>query len=428
MGITIHYRGTIDRLGLIEEFEDRVIDLAFAMGGQATVWRSYADHDSLRVIRGLLLEMTPGQETMSLLISPEGHLINLFEIEEAEKLPTTEPSWCFVKTQFGSLVGHVSVVYLLDALKAKYFSNIEVHDEGGFSDHRDPIQLASKLKQLGNAIGIMADSLRDHGLSEEAAEDPAILIARIERIAQLMAKKLYAPVPKPLARCDRATVEFLQEEPSLEDQVDEQMQDYRRRFSRSERILRRMREQEAIGDSINDAYEKALQDEGLGSHRHKNEDGVGTTRQFDDESLEESWEESFEDMDFVEQVDEETRNIVEHPAVICAENCLTELAMMGDKAAKQSAFYRIATDGLLNVMGGLVQATSLPQSERGDRAYAIVQLRRALKGLAYFRGAIFGLRVDGWIDVEAAESFHRDHHFLLESTHGLLGQAWDESN
>jgi hypothetical protein len=36
-----------------------------------------------------------------LLISPEGWLINLTEIEEAEKGQLTEPSWCFVKTQFG---------------------------------------------------------------------------------------------------------------------------------------------------------------------------------------------------------------------------------------------------------------------------------------------------------------------------------------
>ena len=214
----------------------------------------------------------------------------------------------------------------------------------------------------------------------------------------------------------------------MEDQVDEQMQDYRRRFLRSERMLRRMREQEAIGDSIHDAYEQALQDEGLGSHRHHNEDGVGQSRQFDDESLQASWEESVDGMDFVEQEDEEASNIVEHPFVLCAESCLTELAVLGDNAEKQSSFYRIAIDGLLNVIGGSVQATSLPQSERGDRAYAIVQLRRALKGLAYFRGAIFGLRADGVIDVEAAESFYRDHDFLLESTHGLLAKAWDESN
>ena len=42
------------------------------MGGKATLWRSFSDDDRARVIRGLILEMAPGQDSMSLLISPEG--------------------------------------------------------------------------------------------------------------------------------------------------------------------------------------------------------------------------------------------------------------------------------------------------------------------------------------------------------------------
>jgi hypothetical protein len=37
MGVTIHYRGTMDDVALVEEMEDRVIDLALALGGRATV-------------------------------------------------------------------------------------------------------------------------------------------------------------------------------------------------------------------------------------------------------------------------------------------------------------------------------------------------------------------------------------------------------
>ena len=98
MGVTIHYRGTIDRLDLIETFEDRVLDLAFAMGGKATIWRSFSSQDPSRIVRGLILEMAAGQESMSLLLSPEGQLINLFEIEDAEKKPLNELPCCFVKT------------------------------------------------------------------------------------------------------------------------------------------------------------------------------------------------------------------------------------------------------------------------------------------------------------------------------------------
>jgi hypothetical protein len=34
MGITIHYRGTIDDLNRVAELEDRVTDLVFALGGR----------------------------------------------------------------------------------------------------------------------------------------------------------------------------------------------------------------------------------------------------------------------------------------------------------------------------------------------------------------------------------------------------------
>lgn len=107
MGVTIHYRGTLDNVERIPEMEDRVMDLVFSLGGKATVWRSFADHDTSRVVRGLMIEMTPGQETMSLLVSPEGHLTPLFQIEEAEQSAFPEAPYCSIKTQFGSLVGHV---------------------------------------------------------------------------------------------------------------------------------------------------------------------------------------------------------------------------------------------------------------------------------------------------------------------------------
>ena len=81
MGITIHYRGTMDDVGQVESLEDRVLDFVYSMGGRATIWRSFDDHDSSRVVRGLMIELEPGHDTL--------------------------PPYCFVKTQFGSLQGHM---------------------------------------------------------------------------------------------------------------------------------------------------------------------------------------------------------------------------------------------------------------------------------------------------------------------------------
>ena len=132
MGVTISYRGSLADIGRVEDFEDRVLDLALEVGGHARVWRSVNDDDPRRVVRGVMLDLYPGQETTSLLISPEGWLINLFEIEDAEKGRLAEPPWCFVKTQFGPVEGHVALVEMLTALQREFFPNLEVSDEGGY--------------------------------------------------------------------------------------------------------------------------------------------------------------------------------------------------------------------------------------------------------------------------------------------------------
>jgi len=77
MGVTIPYRGSLADIERVEDFEDRVLDLALEVGGQARVWRSVADDDPRRIVRGVMLELYPGQETTSLLISPEGWLVQL---------------------------------------------------------------------------------------------------------------------------------------------------------------------------------------------------------------------------------------------------------------------------------------------------------------------------------------------------------------
>lgn len=117
MGMTTSYRGSLADQERVADFEDRVVDLALEVGGHARVWRSFQDDDPQRVVRGVMLDLYPGQATTSLLISPEGWLVNLMEIEDAENGRLAEPPWCFVKTQYGPVEGRVALVELLAALK-----------------------------------------------------------------------------------------------------------------------------------------------------------------------------------------------------------------------------------------------------------------------------------------------------------------------
>jgi hypothetical protein len=197
MGITIAYRGRLADLTRAEDFEDRLLDFALEVGGLAQVWRSYSDTEPQRMVRGVILHLAPGQESTSLLLSPEGWLIGLLDIEDVECGKLTEPPWCFVKTQFGPLDGHVALVEMFAALKSEFLAHLEVKDEGGYWETRGLTELARRRSLVQDAIDWLAEGLQRNGLSREAAEDPDILLKRIERIAAQVQRILHRPAEHP---------------------------------------------------------------------------------------------------------------------------------------------------------------------------------------------------------------------------------------
>jgi hypothetical protein len=131
------------------------------------------------------------------LVSPEGWLIGLFQIEDAERGALSEKPWCWVKTQFGPIEGHVALVELLTGLKKEFIPDLEVMDESGYWEHRDVVVLRQKIEFLGRAIDMLAGELDNDRLSPEAREDPEILATRIERLAQKVHQTLSRPAEHP---------------------------------------------------------------------------------------------------------------------------------------------------------------------------------------------------------------------------------------
>jgi hypothetical protein len=466
MGVTIHYRGKLDDLARVEEFEDRVLDVVAALGGQATIWRSFGQEDPSRMVRGLLVQMCPGQDTLSLLISPEGQLLNLFEIEEAEQGPLAEAPYCFVKTQFGSLQGHVAVVSLLDALRGEYFKDLEVTDESGYYEHRDPRELARKLNSLGSAILALGEALEGSALSPEAAEDPEILAARIQRVAELVSRKMQAE-GKFADRKDEVEPEVEEDEPSLEELVRQQSQARRRAELRQERLMRRLEEGRGQGLSTDDALRKALR-EARGEEDDAGQQPAGddTVPPIDPEELRtyieadlqlwlanEAEDEEFEeqmalDGDELEQDDSDLSDAswreslgssdesddnwsadhsrARHPAHEAAERLYLRLADFGRSLMTENGFFRSALNGAGELLGGLAQATGRELDSRPERAAVIVQLKRALKGLAFCRGGVYGLRAADLLDENSHREIQEELRKILEHLHELLTQAWGE--
>lgn len=410
MGVTIYYRGTVNDISEIPVLEDRLLDFAFSMGGTGRICRFVSDTDPTRVVRGLILELAPGQESLSLLISPEGHLTPLFQIEEAEQAPFNEPPSCFVKTQFGSPNGHIAIVHLLHAIRQRFVSNLAVVDEGEYYETRDTQQLIKKMAIVNNAIASFAKKLNRYPLSPEAMEDPEILATRIERVAQLAHRSIVLADTPP----DDTSVS----ESSLDDEVDKMQKMSLRNEQRMERMIRRIEDATNSGLSYDEAFRLAMQDEGL---------------QIPQSDAVEAWRDSLPSGPFeestdssVDAFDHDAEKASElHPAVELAQEFLFEVIRL--RTARQpSNWFRTLEESACQIIGGLVQATSGTRCDDSltDRALAISQLKRAFRGEAFARGAISGLRSDGMFDDRQATQLFHQLENILEVIQQLSAAAW----
>jgi hypothetical protein len=261
MGITIAYRGRLADLTRIEDFEDRLVDFALEVGGLAQIWRSAAADDPQRMVRGVILNLAPGQESASLLVSPEGWLIGLVDIKDAERGRLTEPPWCFIKTQFGPVEGHVALVEMFAALQREFLTDLEISDEGGYWETRNLAELSRKRLFLKEAIDALAKGLERHGLSREAAEDPDILVKRIERIAAQVHRILQRPAEHPPVTFPDDEATGVEQDPEATEALWDDLYKHNRR--QQERMQRALEERRSAGEDDEEAFEKALEELGL---------------------------------------------------------------------------------------------------------------------------------------------------------------------
>lgn len=451
MGITVHYRGRIADMERIEDFEDRVLDLVLELGGRAEIWRSTADHDPQRMVRGVLAHLHPGQETTSLLISPEGWLVPFFQIEEAEQGTIAEPPWCFVKTQFGPVESHVALVEMLAALQREFFPDLEVHDEGGYWESRDAGELARRHSFLRVAIDGLAEGLQQHGLSPEAAEDPEIVIERIRRIAAKVQATIARPSEHPPAIRDED--EFGGEWPPDPEEVEAEWDAiFREQRRKQERMFRAMEERTSAGEDVEDALENAMRDVGtpipgdtmlpLGGEEDDEEDEELSWQDdllasLDDDDDDEEWRASATDEDL--EADDEAAGEGEsgggsadlferrtHPLTRRAMDLMLRLRKLPDDApGRHDSALHALFQGCGDMMGGLSQAMADYGDEDDDEephalGLRIVQLKRALRGAAFARGALFQLR--DRLDKALLDELHGEVQGLQQEMFGELGR------
>jgi hypothetical protein len=378
--IAVRYRGRIGPAARLEEAEDRIVDLALAVGGQARVVRKRGAHGK-RLVRGLDVLLWPGLEVLSLAVSPEGFLIPLAQVELAAERPVEEARWLATRTDHATPEAHVALVELLRWLARQPGVELEVEEHGRFP--------------AAEIVPEKVDSTR------------ALVRRTLERPSE------HAP-------------------PSLTEHPVDDTKDgtdaewdaiFRENERRMERIARRMEGGWDGSDPVA-ALEAAFAAEGIGA----------LPVSLDDDALDGEDEEpgsDFDDLDGSsesELPDESWRGdhdpFEDRPPL---QRRATELVCrMGELAplagSEAEGFYSGAYRGILEVAGGLAQAL-------GDEDLDIpvglrrAQIRRALRGAHHARrglGALRGLGVIGDAaleelsgEVEAIESEATD---VLRST------------
>jgi hypothetical protein len=292
-------------------------------------------------------------------------------------------------------------VELLRALDAEFLADLEVMDEGDYWESRDLPTLIEKHAFLQDAMDGLAEGLRQYGLSAEAAEDPEILIRRIERIAEQVHRTISRPSehPDPLSgdddESDPDVVEF---------QWDALFRHNRRNQERMHRALEERLQQ---GEPHEEALENAMRDVGIPvpSDPRIDEDDEDDEDWFDSDAeldVDEEWESTGEEWKESPDEDDKSRSPFDrerHPLLERAMDLLHRLHdEFKDQPSEQEASLETLFQGAGDLMGGLSQATARYSDDEEEAldvhllGLHVVQLKRALRGAAFARGALFQFR------------------------------------
>lgn len=168
MGVTIHFKGTLNDPAQQGAILEELSEIAAEIGWSSTEIEHEAPH-----VKGVVIEPPKGSEPLSFLFDDEGRTRNLTELITNEF--ETEPPYSFIKTQFAPIEVHITVIKLLKYLKKKNISDLEVFDEGCFWETEDRELLQKKMDFLKDKINLIADLLsnvkRDENETEESLAD-----------------------------------------------------------------------------------------------------------------------------------------------------------------------------------------------------------------------------------------------------------------
>lgn len=165
MGITIFARGSINTTDdipvLIADMKElsekngwtyEIIDDDFEQDPEVELIRdqetSTVSIEGTLGLKGIIINVGYGVEPLALLFDRSGILTDIMSQVTWVQNSEDDNRLTFCKTQFGPIEAHIALIEILDILKKKYMTNLEVTDEGDYWASRDRELLAEKRAVL----------------------------------------------------------------------------------------------------------------------------------------------------------------------------------------------------------------------------------------------------------------------------------------
>ncbi len=192
MGLAIHYQGSIRHYSLINELTEEVEDICNSLHWKYYVWgkERSADNPALvntkslsythEDIRGISVSL---QECEPLFITflPNGALCSPLKLMYND--PVRNDLMIEVihtKTQFAGPDTHIALLKLLRYLKNKYFTELEVNDEGLYWETQDEKILLSQFAKYNYLLEMVTEALSD--FKAKPGETATSLADRLEAL------------------------------------------------------------------------------------------------------------------------------------------------------------------------------------------------------------------------------------------------------
>lgn len=191
MGITIHYKGKLNKPDLLNTFCDEIEDIAKDMNWSLNTLSndlnkpnsSYLDENGQIKghipLKGLNVILHPKAEPLSFLFDKNGNLKNLLMMTfKNEK--ELEGSYIFIKTQFAPIEIHITIIKLLEYIKKKYISNLEVIDEGNYWETHDAKILEEKFSFINKKIDQLSNIFSE--IKVDSTDTSETILRKIENV------------------------------------------------------------------------------------------------------------------------------------------------------------------------------------------------------------------------------------------------------